>query len=101
MARNFFRRVETCFPIEDPDLRGHIDQILDTYWRDNVRAREQGSESTYVRRAADGERVDSQGLFLDNAFKKKPDVDLKPLVVKTSTKAKESRRRDESVGQPA
>jgi len=101
MARNFFRRVETCFPIEDPDLRAHIDQILDTYWRDNVRAREQGSESTYLRRAGDGERVDAQGLFLDNAFRKKPDVDSKPLVVKTNTKAKESLRRDEKVGQPA
>src|SRR3984893_17794618 len=101
MARNFFRRVETCFPIEDPDLRGHIEQILDTYWRDNVRAREQGSESTYLRRTGEGERVDAQGLFLDNAFKKKPDVDSKPLVVKTKTKAKESRRRDERVGQPA
>ena len=33
MARNFFRRVETCFPIEDPDLRGQIDQMLDIYWR--------------------------------------------------------------------
>src|ERR1700730_6827756 len=44
MARNFFRRVENCFPIEEPELRSHIDQILDIYWRDNVKAREQGPE---------------------------------------------------------
>ena len=42
MARNFFRRVETCFPVQDADLRAQIDQILDIYWNDNVKAREQG-----------------------------------------------------------
>ena len=101
MARNFFRRVETCFPIEDPDLRAHVDQILETYWRDNVRAREQGPELTYGRIAGDGngDRVDSQGLFLESALRKKPDLDSTPLVVKT--KAKESTRREEKVGQPA
>jgi len=99
MARNFFRRVETCFPIEDPDLRAHIDQILETYWRDNVRAREQGLQATYDRIVVNGDRIDSQGMFLDSALRKKPDVDSKPLVVKT--KMKESSRREEKVGQPA
>ena len=101
MARNFFRRVESCFPIEDPDLRVQIDQILDAYWRDNVRAREQGSDLTYVRRMGNGDSVDSQGLFLEGAFKKKQDIDSKPLVVKTSTNAKELLRWEERVGQPA
>src|SRR5271167_1519962 len=54
MARNFFRRVETCFPVEDAALRAQIDQILDIYWKDNVKAREQGPEPT-VRRALEGE----------------------------------------------
>src|SRR6516164_3060962 len=99
MARNFFRRVETCFPIEDSDLRTHIDQILETYWRDNVRAREQGLQATYDRIVVNDDRIDSQGLFLDSALRKKPDVDSKPLVVKT--KMKESSRREEKVGQPA
>jgi polyphosphate kinase len=99
MARNFFRRVETCFPIEDSDLRAHVDQILEAYWRDNVRAREQGLEPTYERIIVNGDRIDSQGLFLENALRKKPDVDSKPLVIKT--KMKESSRRDEKVGQPA
>ena len=101
MARNFFRRVETCFPIEDPDLRAHIDWILETYWRDNVRAREQGPGPTYTRAASDGDRFDSQGVFLESAFKKKPDVDSKPLAVKTKMKAKELQERTEKVGQPA
>src|SRR5215469_15758576 len=61
MARNFFRRVETCFPVEDPELRGQIGQMLDIYWRDNVKSREQGIESTYVRRPVEGDQVDAQG----------------------------------------
>jgi hypothetical protein len=80
-------------------LRAHIDQILETYWRDNVRAREQGLEATYDRIVVNGDRIDSQGLFLESALRKKPDVDSKPLVVKT--KVKESSHREEKVGQPA
>ncbi|MBV8143019.1 MAG: polyphosphate kinase 1 [Verrucomicrobia bacterium] len=102
MARNFFRRVETCFPIEAPELRSRIEQMLDIYWRDNVKAREQGSELTYVRRPIDGERVDAQAIFLEQASKpKRPDVDSKPVVLKTSVKTKETKRQDEKVGQPA
>ena len=102
MARNFFRRVETCFPIDDPDLRSQIDQILDIYWKDNVRAREQGSEPTYVRRSIDGERVDAQAIFLEQAAKpKKPDLDSKPVVLKTSSKGLDTKQREEKVGQPA
>jgi polyphosphate kinase len=102
MARNFFRRVETCFPIEEPELRSHIDQILDIYWRDNVKAREQGLEPTYVRRPMDGERIDAQAIFLEQASKpKKPDVDAKPVALKASTKATDAKPRDEKIGQPA
>ena len=102
MARNFFRRVETCFPIEDPELRSHIEKILDIYWKDNVKAREQGSEPTYVRRPIDGERVDAQAFFLEQASKpKKPDIDAKPVVLKTSSKGLDMKQRDEKVGQPA
>ncbi|MBV8350803.1 MAG: hypothetical protein JOZ21_00830, partial [Verrucomicrobia bacterium] len=102
MARNFFRRVETCFPVEDSELRGQIGQMLDIYWRDNVKSREQGIEPTYVRRPSDGEQVDAQSHFLEQALKrKKPNVDTKPLLVKTSTTAKDSKKRQEKVGQPA
>ena len=102
MARNFFRRVETCFPIEEPELRAHIDQILDIYWKDNVKAREQGSEPTYIRRPVDGERIDAQAIFLEQAAKpKKTDVDAKPIVLKTNTKAVGTEEREEKIGQPA
>jgi polyphosphate kinase len=103
MARNFFRRVESCFPIEDPELRGQIDQMLDIYWRDNVKSREQGAELTYVRKPIDADVVvDAQAHFLEQALKKKrPDVDSKPLVLKTNAAAKDAKSRQEQVGQPA
>src|SRR6476646_5102194 len=65
MARNFFRRVETCFPIEEVELRGQVDQMLEVYWKDNVKAREQGQGLTYLRRPIDGAPVvDAQEHFL-------------------------------------
>jgi polyphosphate kinase len=39
MDRNFFRRVETCFPIEDAALKNHvIKEGLLTYLSDNTNA---------------------------------------------------------------
>ncbi len=83
MARNFFRRVETCFPVEDAELRAQIDQILDIYWKDNVKAREQGPEPTYVRRAVKGDRIDAQALFREQTRKRKqPDVAVNAFEIK-------------------
>jgi polyphosphate kinase len=102
MARNFFRRVETCFPVENPELCAQIDQILDIYWKDNVKAREEGPEHTYLRRAPEGERVDAQDLFREHARKRKqPEVAAKSLVAKTLGKGKEAIQREQKVGQPA
>jgi polyphosphate kinase len=95
MARNFFRRVETCFPIEDAKLRAQVDQIIEIYWNDNVKAREQGSELTYFRRSLEGERVDAQSMFREQAQKRKqPDIVAKSFVVKTSAKSKEAVHRE-------
>src|SRR5215831_2193488 len=63
-ARNFFRRVEICFPVDDPELCRRIDQLIAYYWKDNVKAREQGLELSYVRRPKDGEPVNAQATFL-------------------------------------
>jgi polyphosphate kinase len=100
-ARNFFRRVEVCFPVQDPDLRERVDQIIETYWKDNVNAREQGSDPTYVRRQIEGERVDAQALFREQARqRKKPNLDVRSLVIKTKPNTSKSIQ-DEKVGQPA
>jgi polyphosphate kinase len=98
MPRNFFRRVETCFPIEDPALRTQIEQMLDLYWEDNVKAREQNSEPTYARRPVEADRIDAQTSFLEQAIKRKrTDIEAKPLVLKSnvqfSHRARESAQR--------
>jgi polyphosphate kinase len=68
-ARNFLRRVEISCPVEDAPLRDQVENILDIYWRDNVKAREQGAEATYIRVSSEGRRVDAQGLFLERTGK--------------------------------
>ena len=50
MPRNFRRRVELMFPIEDPTLRTRlIDRILGVVLSDNVKARELQPDGTYRR----------------------------------------------------
>jgi polyphosphate kinase len=101
-ARNFFRRVEVCLPVEDPELREQVDQILDIYWKDNVKAREEGLEPTYVRRTTEGDRVDAQALFREQARqRKKPNVDVRSLIIKTKTNTNKAAQQEPKVGQPA
>jgi polyphosphate kinase len=50
MPRNFRRRVEIMFPIEDPALRRRIvDGILGVVLADNVKARELQADGGYKR----------------------------------------------------
>ncbi|MGE5760068.1 MAG: polyphosphate kinase 1 [Gemmatimonadota bacterium] len=50
MPRNFFRRIEVMFPIEDPRLKARIvDSILPTLLGDNVKARCQRADGSYGR----------------------------------------------------
>ena len=39
MTRNLHRRIETAFPIHDPELRGVINDLLDIQLKDNLKAR--------------------------------------------------------------
>jgi len=57
MSRNLFRRVELLFPVEAPALkRRFIDEILDTTFSDNVKARVMQPDGQYERVVAkDGE----------------------------------------------
>ena len=49
MERNLFRRVETCFPIEDKALRDRIMTELDLYLADNTQAWILQSDGSYMR----------------------------------------------------
>jgi polyphosphate kinase len=69
MPRNFFRRVELAFPVEDPEIARHIAvDVFGTLLADNVRARVLKADGTYERLTpAGGEARDSQAAFLEDA----------------------------------
>jgi polyphosphate kinase len=51
MQRNFFRRVETCFPVLDPKLKKRvIREGLDAYLSDNAQAWEMSAGGTFERK---------------------------------------------------
>ncbi|WP_242394760.1 polyphosphate kinase 1 [Anaeromyxobacter oryzisoli] len=50
MHRNLVRRVEVLFPVTDPELVRYLrDDVLETYLKDNVRARRMRPDGTYER----------------------------------------------------
>jgi polyphosphate kinase len=72
MQRNFARRIEVMFPIEDPVLKARIiDEILGTEMHDAVKARIGRPDGTYDRVRSDGpgpgEPVRAQTVFLQRA----------------------------------
>jgi len=55
MPRNFFRRIEVMFPVQDAHLKTRIiDEILPVTLGDTVKARRLRADGTYERVAADG-----------------------------------------------
>jgi polyphosphate kinase len=70
MSRNFFRRVETLFPIEDPELRRRIiDDLLPAELRDNEDARELQPDTSYapVKKAPGEPAFCAQRYFMTSA----------------------------------
>ena len=68
MTRNTLRRVEVAAPVYDKRLRAQLIYMFDTIMSDNVQARELKSDGNYIRVESDGERINSQELFYDNAY---------------------------------
>ncbi|MBA3881503.1 MAG: polyphosphate kinase 1 [Chthoniobacterales bacterium] len=91
MPRNFVRRVEIAFPIEDPALREElINEVLPCFVNDTVKARELQADGTYVPLKTDeGEpRVQAQWQFRELSrgqarrlaeSQKAPTIKLSPL----------------------
>jgi polyphosphate kinase len=72
MPRNFFRRVELAFPIEEPEIARLVAvDVFGTLLADNVRARILRPDGTYERLSpAGGEPRDAQAAFLEEARRK-------------------------------
>jgi len=70
MPRNFYRRIEVMFPIEDARLKARITQeLLPVILSDNVKARQLQADGSYVRvtPAPGQELVRSQAVFQSQA----------------------------------
>lgn len=69
MQRNFYRRIEIIFPIEDPKLKEKLNEILNAYLSDNVKARELLTNGKYKRLKAEKEPFQAQLYFREKARK--------------------------------
>ena len=66
MDRNFFRRIETGFPLLDPKLKKRvINEGLKPYLKDNARSWEMQPDGSYKRRTRRGRAFDAQAYLLN------------------------------------
>lgn len=76
MERNFDRRVEILFPIEDKSIREDISEILQIYLKDNLKTRVLSNDGSYFRKPIDDEPFNAQE-YLVAKVKKKSLTDIK------------------------
>ncbi len=71
MTRNLSKRVELLTPIEDSDAKARLQEILQTYFADNVQARLLNSDGIYVSvKTEKGKALRSQEFFAKQAAKR-------------------------------
>jgi len=64
MPRNFFRRIELAFPVENPVLRDQIiNEVLPSLLHDRVKARELQADGTYLRLKPEGTEPRAQAQW--------------------------------------
>src|SRR6188472_3038922 len=64
MPRNFFRRIELAFPVENPALRDQIiNDVIPAFLNDRVKARELQPDGTYRRLKPEGEEPRRQAQW--------------------------------------
>ncbi len=67
MDRNFFRRIEACFPLLDPRLKKRvIEEGLKIYLQDNCQAWDMNSEGGWTLKTTRGEMKCAQGMLLSS-----------------------------------
>lgn len=65
MTRNFDRRIELLFPVDNEELQQHLKWILDLYWKDNVKSRALCSDRKYLRNTAAGQKLNAQEYLIE------------------------------------
>ena len=71
MKRNLDKRVEALFPIEDPDIKSRIINMLNIMLEDNINAREMNNKGEFKRiiPGKNAKLINSQEEFFDLARK--------------------------------
>jgi polyphosphate kinase len=81
MPRNFLRRIEAMFPVEDPVLRQRLlDEVLAIGLKDNVKARRLQRDGTYEPVGQDGAPVRSQTVLTELARRTQEPKPLESLI---------------------
>ena len=68
MTRNLRRRVEIACPILDPAIRDQLRYLLDLQLQDNAKASFLQPSGAYLRKEANGPRIDSQAEFMKTSL---------------------------------
>jgi polyphosphate kinase len=99
MPRNFHRRVEVMFPVEDPALRARLlDEVLGTSLRDTAKARRLRIDGTYERVEPRAEDLRSQMVCLEAARRAAEAPPRPPLL--RQVRAPEPGRAPEAASRP-
>lgn len=69
MTRNTLRRVEVAAPVLDDTLRERLDWMFDTMMKDDEKGKELTADGDYVDRDINEEKLDSQEVFYETAYK--------------------------------
>ncbi len=82
MDRNFDRRVEIMYPIENAQIKKDIKEILDIYLRDNIKTRILNYDGSYSRvEHTEKNKLNAQEYFIEKV-KKKYEDELKKSIKK-------------------
>lgn len=68
MTRNTTRRVEVAVPLLNEAVRQRVSDMFDVIMKDNVKARIQQPDGLYKKVEVQGERIDSQEFFFEQAY---------------------------------
>ena len=77
MPRNFYRRIEAVFPVEDPDLRNRLHSILLLHLEDNTNARVLRANGSYQKASLkkSGRTKSAQATFMDDAKTRRKEME--------------------------
>ena len=67
MARNLYERCEVVFPVDDVALAQRLNEILEAYLKDDVKARELQGDGQYVRVKRRGDGFNAQVWLMGEA----------------------------------